>query len=964
MIETNMLGSAVGIEYDSRQNKESLSLSKKGVIVGRFLRGRTDKPFTVTKDSYKALLGVDPLNPSYTVVDDLFIAGAESVMVMRIGKPFLDIAKINTAATIRIYGLATVGEQLSCIVYDANGISGAIKYEWLAEGEIVGTSSTYTLKPTDKGKRVLVRATFLDSDRFREVVTSDLTVPVLAIEYLSKVTISGIARVGDILTSDINDPNGVPDEVNYQWIIDNMVAGSTKSYQIKQSDKGKTIFLRVSYVDNDGFNEIATSAETAPVIARNNRAYLSIAGNHVVGQTLSAIIEDDNGVASEIIYQWLVDGVIVSMSDQLVLIESYKYKKIILKVNYIDGDGYHEALTSANNLPVSPLNYQPIVTVTGTTKVGETLTGSVSDPNGISSSISYQWLADGVVVGTSRIYTLTNNDKRKVIKLRASYTDNDGFIETITSQGTAPITPINYLAKLTIYGVEKVGELFYCNISDLNGVPDTVSYEWFANDVLVGTSSEYRTTVNDKSKKLWAKMSFIDKDGFSETVTSQKTGLIQPVNNKGSVLINGVSEVNSLLTSTIKDANGIPVDVSYYWFVENDLVSVSSSYTVVAADINKRITLRVSYTDNDGFNEYIFSQSTAPVVALNTASIVYIRGFVKGGSILTGEIIDENGVPTSNIDYQWLADGLIVGTSSSYEVKDSDEGKRIRLQVSYIDNNGFNEVALSAATLPALPTQIPPIVLPPNTPFKFRTVNDYYTKELSVSLYITNATSVWALYDNNGLVADNTGFVVDGIWLEADSIYNSVSIKIVNRGEPGNNSNGYRYEGGGAKIKLSYESAGSELNKQVPDGSVFVDSFSSSVSKYEFLLRDIDLSVPDQLPSHITTASSMFAGTNMFNYDISNWNMVNVTSIEQMLKDCKLFNQPIGKWNVNNVRYMTGTFESAKAFNQDLSLWCVAAFIYHDNFDANTDAWTLPKPVWGTCPRNETLYSGNGTGIG
>jgi hypothetical protein len=48
---------------------------------------------------------------------------------------------------------------------------------------------------------------------------------------------------------------------------------------------------------------------------------------------------------------------------------------------------------------------------------------------------------------------------------------------------------------------------------------------------------------------------------------------------------------------------------------------------------------------------------------------------------------------------------------------------------------------------------------------------------------------------------------------------------------------------------------------------------------------------------------------------------------------------------------MTFMFSTAMAFNQDLSSWCVSRIGSLPNgFNTNTTQWTLPKPVWGTCP--------------
>lgn len=89
MIESKTLGSAVGIQYqgviDKSEGTDLPSLAN-GVIVGKFKRGRMDKPFKVTAANYQALLGRDPSNPSYLAVEDAFKRGVSEVSILRVGK--------------------------------------------------------------------------------------------------------------------------------------------------------------------------------------------------------------------------------------------------------------------------------------------------------------------------------------------------------------------------------------------------------------------------------------------------------------------------------------------------------------------------------------------------------------------------------------------------------------------------------------------------------------------------------------------------------------------------------------------------------------------------------------------------------------------------------------------------------------------------------------------------------------
>jgi hypothetical protein len=63
------------------------------------------------------------------------------------------------------------------------------------------------------------------------------------------------------------------------------------------------------------------------------------------------------------------------------------------------------------------------------------------------------------------------------------------------------------------------------------------------------------------------------------------------------------------------------------------------------------------------------------------------------------------------------------------------------------------------------------------------------------------------------------------------------------------------------------------------------------------------------------------------------------------------FNQNISNWVTLNVTNMSSMFQNATSFNQDLSGWCVSLIPSLPlNFNTNTPAWVLPKPIWGTCP--------------
>ena len=109
--------------------------------------------------------------------------------------------------------------------------------------------------------------------------------------------------------------------------------------------------------------------------------------------------------------------------------------------------------------------------------------------------------------------------------------------------------------------------------------------------------------------------------------------------------------------------------------------------------------------------------------------------------------------------------------------------------------------------------------------------------------------------------------------------------------------------------------------------------------------------------SSVITMRRIFYQTGSFNQDISPWNVSSVIDMSDMFYGAHSFNQDISPWNVSNVENMSGMF-ACDIFNQDLSEWCVELVSEkpQSGFDLGENpAWALPKPVWGTCPRDENI---------
>ena len=160
-------------------------------------------------------------------------------------------------------------------------------------------------------------------------------------------------------------------------------------------------------------------------------------------------------------------------------------------------------------------------------------------------TFSYQWVRKDVVLendipgATGSTYTLTTEDLGKTILVRASFIDDAGNPESLTSQATAavaagPNTPAT--GEPTVSGMAWVGETLTAGISgiaDEDGLDNaTYSYQWLAtdgtsdSDIEGATEATYTLTDSDVSKTIKVRVSFSDDLGNPETLTSAVTDAV------------------------------------------------------------------------------------------------------------------------------------------------------------------------------------------------------------------------------------------------------------------------------------------------------------------------------------------------------------------------------------------------------------------------------------------------------
>ena len=184
---------------------------------------------------------------------------------------------------------------------------------------------------------------------------------------------------------------------------------------------------------------------------------------------------------------------------------------------------------------------------------------------------------------------------------------------------------------------------------------------------------------------------------------------------------------NSLTVNVynLRDADGVPFynPKTYRWFrvdpetlAEEEVLDpitipgLKDSYVPKKADFGKSLKVQVSFYDSFDSLETLTSPLTLPVERGHnyaaTGSPV-ITGTVQVGETLsvdTSSISDRNGIDHSALTYQWIAnDGtedtdVQDATGSTYILAAADEGKTIKVRVSFTDESLYEESLTSAGT--------------------------------------------------------------------------------------------------------------------------------------------------------------------------------------------------------------------------------------------------------------------------
>ena len=310
--------------------------------------------------------------------------------------------------------------------------------------------------------------------------------------------------------------------------------------------------------------------------------------------------------------------------------------------------------TTTNNPPTGA------PTITGTAQVGQTLTAgttAIMDADGLTSvSYAYQWIRTAAGVdtniasATAITYTLVGADLGKTVKVRVSFTDDASNPETLTSTATEAVSP---------------------------PPPPNIPPE------VVTRLVDQEATTGDLFTYVIPADAFTDADGDRLTYAA-----------------------------VLSDGGRLPAWLTF------DPATRTFTGTPQTADVGT-VSVKVTASDGNGGSVSDEFDITVSAAANNLATgAPTITGTAQVGQMLTAVttgIMDADGLTSVSYAYQWIrVDGgtetnISGATTSTHTLVAADQGKTIKVRVSFTDDASNAETLTSTATavVSAAPNTLP-----------------------------------------------------------------------------------------------------------------------------------------------------------------------------------------------------------------------------------------------------------------
>lgn len=348
--------------------------------------------------------------------------------------------------------------------------------------------------------------------------------------------------------------------------------------------------------------------------------------------------------------------------------------------------------SAAKDVEVTKATFSKVgtATITGTAKVGQTLTADPGDW-AAEANKAYTWYVNGTKdeTVTTNEYKLAAKHEGTTITVKVTGTATGYNDASSTSAATAAVAKgtIDNPPAVSIDGELKVGKELTAKHADWpEGVG--VAYAWSVNGQIVTTATAQKFTLEPAHVGAAVSVTVTGSGPGYDAATSTSPASDARVA-KGSyeatqkVSIKGTAQVGSMLTAE-SDAWPTGTVLAYSWTVDGKEIGKTDKLVVAPAQVGKKITLTVTGT--------VPGYEPAPVTSTPTAAVAAAKFALAPKPVIAGQA-KVNGVlsvrtgtwkPAPRFTAQWMANGVPIkgATRSSFKPTAAYARKRIQVAVT------------------------------------------------------------------------------------------------------------------------------------------------------------------------------------------------------------------------------------------------------------------------------------------
>jgi hypothetical protein len=668
---------------------------------------------------------------------------------------------VFTTSTPTVTGFSATTTTSTTVTVGWNAMPGAVTYEAMRDTAVVAaaltpTTLSYVFTGLAPGQtyKLAIRATYTASNKLTtpttasEVTVVTLTdisgkptntaVPVVTLPY------ANIPIVGATLTSTSGSWSAVPavSLISYKWQKSNdsgtnwvdIPSATAATYLVSATDIGFILRSSVTVANTNGSttSNSAATGVTAPIY---NIAAPVVRGLLVVGQVLDA----SDGVWSSpytinLSYTWRRDNSAISgaISPSYTLTESDIGTSISVQVTATTLLGSLSVLSGQRGL-VTIVGNTVLPVITGSLRVGGTLSVSTGTWIGTPASNTYQWQSsvngtdwDSISGATNATFVIQANQAGLFLRAQVfgNKTSSASVVYRITastlSTAMVPALNIQNTALPVVSGAWTEGTTISTTTGSWSAT-GTFTYQWQSSsdnstwaDISGATSSTFVLTSSEASKYVRVQIVNTTSSGAGIAQSASRSKVGAPFNT-ALPAITGTLKIGSTQTVSTGTWSNTPTSYSYQWQKSSDGISwinlsgeTANTYVPTFDVANLQIRVNVG-----GVNTVDTATVTSAVISgfvpPQATAVPAITGTRTTGQTLTSS----SGTwpsTSSGYLYQWQrsSDGGVTwtsisgATSSTYVLATADAGYQIRSQVSLTANAGSSS-AYSLATVGIAP---------------------------------------------------------------------------------------------------------------------------------------------------------------------------------------------------------------------------------------------------------------------